>query len=243
MPFQLDKKKLMIGGGLLLLLIIVIIAVVAMKKKSPQQHAADAQDAANMAVMHGKIAQAAASSPDNSAKDSVVKAAIAGSNQAAAQAVDSGSKAAAGGVLHVPAPTIAAPAPTIAAPTPSTASGKYYLYFIRDGTYLNTTNLQLVSNKANASVVYFNSSSGILSNADRSKLTMEGVQVQASFGKNPAVINVPGGTAYRTALNVNGYDNTFFPVFQSTSVLGVSQSYDIANALFDPSYAFALVQA
>jgi hypothetical protein len=120
---------------------------------------------------------------------------------------------------------------------------KNYIYFIRDNTYLNTTNLQMVNDKADASVVCLDPNSKILSNADQSKLIIEGVQVQASNGSNPYLINVPGGTAYRTVLNVYGQIGALFPVVQNTSVLGAAQTYNIPNALFDPSYTFALIKA
>jgi hypothetical protein len=237
MPFQLDKKKLMIGGGLLVLLIIVIIVAVAMKKKSAQEHAADAQNAANMAVMHAKIAQAAASSPDNSAKDSIVKAAIDGANQAAAQANDSTKKAVASGSGTSGSGTSGSGT----SGSGTSGSNLYYLYFPRDNLYLNTQTLAMVPNKSNASVVYWDPNSLILSNSDKSTLTIEGVQVQATTD-----LPYPGANGPRVALSQYASPGTLFPAGQSASgqpALGAGTFYTIQQALYDPSYTFVFQKA
>lgn len=198
MPSQIDKKKLLIGGGLLLILIIVIIAIIFFDKKSPQQHAADAKDSANMAIMHSNIAKAAANSPNNSAKDSTVMNAIIASNQAAAKANNSATKAGSGSAAATPAYIF----PSQSVILNPTASGKYYI--THGNKFLNTQNYNLEDTPKTP--INFDITTAQATNPDGTPLTL--------YGQNVLIFPVKNENSVVTGIVINQVptQQTYFPV-------------------------------
>jgi hypothetical protein len=129
--------------------------------------------------------------------------------------------------------------------TPSTpTSGKYYIYFLRDMLYLNTNNINspdLVSDVSDASVVYWDAETNLLSKSDMNELVLEGVQVGATPGISPSFINVLGKNVLKVVLFNMSNTNWYLPVIQGTRKLAAGQYNNTTLALNDPSYEFVLI--
>ena len=138
---------------------------------------------------------------------------------------------------------------TTGTPITSTAtSGKYYLYFPNQGKYLNTTTLQLEVDPTQASLIYWNPSTSVISNGDKSTLTLEGVTVSGAVGPSSILAQTKGGPSTNSGIGIvliannNSSPQTFFPVVLGTTNLGAGQEYYTSSALNDPSYVFQLAQ-